>query len=170
MLRPATKEPSLCGWYNYFKGISVGFIPMSNTVLRCDVEKVFLGLVLQVLRDSFNSLSDKHFRSPSYWQAVNQALCTAAPRALVVHGGNCFTPGPTTALTALLHSRKQTGVWREKRTACPLVGISWAWLRVLLNKFHHHPHSLNQNGPNKQKGFPLPSLSFWWVDISHAAD
>lgn len=135
------------------------------------LKKHFSGLVLQALRDSFNSLSDKHFGSPSYWQQWTKPCIHVPPEPLwsMEETASLQDLALPSELCSTLGNRL-FGVWREKQTAFPLIGISWAWLKVLLNKFHHHPHSLNQNGPNKQKGFPLPSLSFWWVDISHAAD
>lgn len=140
------------------------------------LKKRFSGLVLQVLRDSFNSLSDKHFRSPSYWQAVNQALRTAAPKALVVHGGNCFTPGPSTALPALLHSRKTDclGYGEKSRQLVPSLvfpgrDLKFSWINFIIT----HTHWTRMAQINKKAFlfllFHFDGLTYLMLPISHVS-
>lgn len=76
------------------------------------------------------------------------ALGICALGALVGQGGNRLAPGPRIVLTALLgapHSDNRLClVCREKQTACHLIGISRAGIKILLSKFYCHPLTLNE--------------------------
>lgn len=176
MLRPATKEPSLCGWYNYFKGISVGFIPMSTTVLRHDAEKAFFRVSIAGTQGFIQLFEWQTFRKPILLAAVIQALRTHAPRALVVHGGNCFTPGPSTALRVLLHVRKtdSLGYGEKSRQLVPSLvfpgrDLKLSWINFIIT----HTHWTRMAQINKKAFlfllFHFDGLTYLMLPISHVS-
>lgn len=139
----------------------IGFYSMSTTVLRCDVTKTLFRVSIINTQIFVQFFEQQAFRKPIVLAGGEPALGIAALRALVVQGGNCLTPGPNTVLTALPWTPHQDNrlcsASREKQTACHLIGISGAGIKILLSTFYCHAYSISQNGLNKQRGFPLPS-------------